>query len=770
MQRVLTVPVLAATAAVFFLSFLAGCGGGTSTNSTVAKIVLTPTSISLNEGAVAQLSAVAQNSAGSVVAADITFTSGNAAIATISSGGLICGGVWDSSIINCNATIGTGGVGQVTITAASNGVTATATVYVHEKVDIVEAVVPNNCTTLGQPVTISGLAFSTSAPGCSTAAPCDITSTVGPFNFGSNDTTIAGSSSGIQTTFDSLTNTPSYVSGGTISGTSGQTCTLSDFNGVNGAMGTVALTGNNTIAAGTQLTITAAGSGGTVAPTSATLGNGTATCSGTATVITSLTGGVLTAFVPGATSVFASVSGVNGVGVPYLTCPVASISIHSSSNSDTSFTMAPLATQTLSADVVDINGQSIFPALTWGSSSTAAAVVANTGTSTANSATITAVAGGTAYITASCSYPACNKYVPPQFGQNVVTATVTSGNPTTVYAASTNSTSLVPINTSTNTAGTAITLPRVPNSIVADPKGSAIYLGSDTGVMGVLASSGVEGDLPVNGTVVAISPDSKYLLLSDSAVGSLFYFDIVNEVVVGTQTNATTSSSAYTPDSHFNEWVMATQFGVGYSTGPTGLITLPFTASALDIVTQGGLTYISSAGGQEIDTISTCDQSQVQTLTANAPTLIKAIPNGTGAVAADSPAIDVVSTPSTLNAGCPVTTQSSINSYDLGAGPFTAQQLFMSSDSSRAWIVSSLPDLLMFYMPSLAPTTIPLTGGANAFNGGITLDGSRVYLGTTDGTVHEIDVESTTDVAQIGVNLKDTNGNATAPNLVVVLP
>lgn len=88
-------------------------------------------------------------------------------------------------------------------------------------------------------------------------------------------TTIAGLFSG------------TYTSGGSITGTAGQTCTLTAFNnGNSGGTATVALTGANTIAGGTALTITAIGTGSTSASTSATLGNGTATCSGTATVAT----------------------------------------------------------------------------------------------------------------------------------------------------------------------------------------------------------------------------------------------------------------------------------------------------------------------------------------------------------------------------------------------------------------------------------------------------------------------------------------------------
>src|SRR5690349_21619478 len=58
-------------AAILPTLFLAGCGGSSKANSKVAKIVLFPTSISLNEGGVATLSAVTENSDGASVAADL---------------------------------------------------------------------------------------------------------------------------------------------------------------------------------------------------------------------------------------------------------------------------------------------------------------------------------------------------------------------------------------------------------------------------------------------------------------------------------------------------------------------------------------------------------------------------------------------------------------------------------------------------------------------------------------------------------------------------
>jgi Bacterial Ig-like domain (group 2) len=894
MRRFPVVSVLSALLTLVSVLFLAGCGGSGTKTPAVASITITPTTLSLNEGAVGAISATAQDSTGATVAADITFTSSNNSIATVSSGGLVCGGVWDANIINCNPTVGQSGVGQVTITATSGTATGTVTIYVHLQIDRVVTNPPNGCISMGQVVPVSASAFSTSAPGCSQSAPCDITNTVGPITIDSNDLTVVANSSGIEPTysstttsptytsggtitgskgqtcnlsnftvggiggidpiFSSLTDSPTYTSGGVIIGTAGQTCNLSNFNndvssatailtltGTNtiatgtqlsitaegsggtappttamltngtascsgtanvitqlnstvgtglsvvGAKATVALTGSNTIASGTQLTVTSSGYGASTPPTAATLSSGTATCSGTANVITELTpSGVFTAENPGSTTIFASVSGVNSVGVPYLTCPVVSILVHDANSSNTSFTLSSSTTQPLTADVLDSAGQAIKPTLTWSSSSSATATAA-VGTQGGNPGSITAVAPGTASITASCSYPDCNKSIPnapppynipAQYSQNVVTATVSGASTTTVYAASTLSTTLIPISTSTNTVGTAITLPNLPNSMIIDPSGTNLFLGSSSGVMMVALASSVVTTLPLNGTVVAVSPNSQFLLISDSVSNNVFYFQVSTGTITSTSAGFTTTSSAYAPDSKFNEWVSGTALASGLQTGVqpglpgNAVTTLPYKASALDISAQGGLTYITGNSPGQIDVRSTCDQSEVTPgLSANSPTLIKAIPNGTGAVATDSPAVDVVSTPAVLSMGCPVTTQSMIaDPVNMGVGAFNARQLFLNSNSTRAWIISDLPQLMYLYMPSLSPMVIPYAGGATAYSGGVTLDGGYVYVGASDGTVHQINVGTNSDVGQIAVGLKDANGNAVAPNLVAVQP
>ena len=359
---------------------------------------------------------------------------------------------------------------------------------------------------------------------------------------------------------------------------------------------------------------------------------------------------------------------------------------------------------------------------------------------------------------------------------------VPGGTTTTVYAASTNSLSLVPISTSTNVAGTVITLPYPPTSLITDPTGAAVYLGSSSGLMSVnVSTSAVTTSPGVNGTIQAISANGRYLLLSDPVANSVYYFDVSTLNNALTQPGDVTSSSAFTPDSKLNEFLNGTRLGVAIPIDARFNATtleennVSYTGNALDISAQGGLTYITSSGVPSIlpaiHVFATCNQTEVQvpSLTATAPTLIKAIPNGTGAVAADSPNIDVVTTGAVMP-GCPATAPNSVASYDLGAGPFTARQVFLSSNAADAWIISDLPELLLFDLQNLTSIPVPLTGGATAYNGGVTLDGVQVYVGASDGTVHRIDVASHADVQQIPVNLKDGNGNPVTPNLVYVAP
>jgi hypothetical protein len=93
----------------------------------------------------------------------------------------------------------------------------------------------------------------------------------------------------LPTNFNLILSHGTYTSGITATGNAGTYCTLSSFNGGgSSATAQVYLQSNNSISGGNGLTFTSRGSGYTSAPTSATAGNGTATCSGTAVVSTVL--------------------------------------------------------------------------------------------------------------------------------------------------------------------------------------------------------------------------------------------------------------------------------------------------------------------------------------------------------------------------------------------------------------------------------------------------------------------------------------------------
>ena len=78
---------------------------------------------------------------------------------------------------------------------------------------------------------------------------------------------------------------------------------------------------------------------------------------------------------------------------------------------------------------------------------------------------------------------------------------------------------------------------------------------------------------------------------------------------------------------------------------------------------------------------------------------------------ADSPNLDVVTT-AAIPQGCPPTPQNTVNTYNLGFGNFTAQQIFVSPNSAAAWILSNLPSVIALDLTTFAPFSIPLANSA----------------------------------------------------------
>ena len=170
-------------ASVGLLSVLGGCGGHSSASrsSFPAKITLNPGgTTSLQLGSTLRFSASATNSANASLNVAITFQSNDTTLLNFAPGGTACAGVWTTTFTVC--VPGPSGVVQVTATA--DGVVSSPTlVFVHPPVDniVVNQVPPSPpytnpvpCLSQSQTITLQATAYSQGI---------DVTSSVGQFNF-----------------------------------------------------------------------------------------------------------------------------------------------------------------------------------------------------------------------------------------------------------------------------------------------------------------------------------------------------------------------------------------------------------------------------------------------------------------------------------------------------------------------------------------------------------------------------------------------------------
>src|SRR5215470_7844807 len=174
-------------ALIILAGFLAGCGGGKSANTRVAQVLVSPASASLVAGQVLSLSVTAVNSDNANISATFTFNSSNISVATISPGGLVCGGVWDSTFVVCNGSdsLGNPVSGSATITVTASGVTSgPVTVAVQPSVTSVsvDPLPGGTCLSAGETHQFTAHAFHNGT---------EITNQVGNFTWSTSDGTVA---------------------------------------------------------------------------------------------------------------------------------------------------------------------------------------------------------------------------------------------------------------------------------------------------------------------------------------------------------------------------------------------------------------------------------------------------------------------------------------------------------------------------------------------------------------------------------------------------
>jgi hypothetical protein len=679
-------------AALLLIAGLGGCSSNSAVHTTnfavPASVTLSPgPNFSMEIGTIQAFTATALSASNAAATQPMSFQSSNPAVLTIATNGLACAGSWNSLSSPQVCTPGPTGVAEVT--ASAQGVSSpTTTVYVHQHIDNITVkffVLPNQ-----PPPTNSCFSIGQTANYQATAYSngVNITSTVGIFNW----QTLVANVATLNTSDPALF--PGQV--------------------------------------------------------------------------------LATAKLPGLTSIFATIGNANSVPVSFTTCPVQSITLAVTNSTSTSRTIVPTIIDSVGTTITGVP-------LTWSSSESAAVSVTSSGAATASTG------GGGATIIASCTPPTCNAGIFPSlpiYPENVVSMFVApSGTtPTTTVYVSTTSCGTIdgcfsmvaPIAVPANTLGSFITLPVTPNSLIFNRQGTNAYLGTDSGLLGsvglaVLNTSGnsVSQSVSLPGKVLAVSPDGSTVIISDTSPE-----DGPNQVFV-LNTNTSRSSAFqitgataadFSPDS-LKAYIIAGSTLYVYSK-VDGLRTIALAAPANDVafLSEGAFAYVAGGAPSSLSVWRTCDNGNADTVSVPAvPTFIRTLPgaakllpqasdtsNTFHLLAVAPPDIDIIGVNTTPSGCAPALSDEPVASFNLGHGNFIPTQLIISEDGVTAYVITSnLSSILVFNIPGLTSSAISLSGNAIPLSATLTLDGTLLYVGGSDGTVHVVSTVAGGDIKQI---------------------
>ncbi len=517
----------------------------------------------------------------------------------------------------------------------------------------------------------------------------------------------------------------------------------------------------------------------------------------------------VTAHTPGITSLVASNGNVNSQPLDFTTCAVQSITLAVTGSTTNSINVTSGSGKTVTATVVDTQGNTITGVpLTWSSSNPASV--------SATSGSIATPQAGGATVVASCTPPTCNiglKPLLPIYPEGAVdvvaapasTTTTTTTTPT-VYVSSTGfSTSpagncattvgcvslLVPIGSPNNTVGTAVGLPATPNSLVFDRQGAKAYMGTDfsffgsRGLMQITVASPptVTQFKSVTGKVLTVSPDGKKVILSGAdpnavpVPGSNTPPPATQVVVFDTTSNTSTTlniagatAADFSPDNLRAFIAAGSNLYVWSAQDALKKISLSAPARDVSFSPEGGFAFV--AGGSSSSSVtawSTCGLSSALTnnvVLPAVPLFLKALPRDainladpptagsattiTSVLAVDSPGIDLFRV-ARAPTGCTSTASSgTATPFNLGQGSFVPIQLIVSQDAARAYVLASdRGSVLVFNIDNQTSSAIPLSGGAIPIQASLTPDGRRLYIAAADGQVHILDTQNGGDILQI---------------------
>jgi trimeric autotransporter adhesin len=513
---------------------------------------------------------------------------------------------------------------------------------------------------------------------------------------------------------------------------------------------------------------------------------------------------------PGITSLFVSNSNVTSQPLDFSTCAVQSIALAVTDGTTNTINVVSGSGKSVTATVVDTQGNTITGVpLTWSSSTPGTVSVSSEGAVTTSQA-----GGGT--VVASCTPPTCNiglKPLLPIYPESAVavvvaptpTTTTSTTTPTVLVSSSGTSSSpadncatstgcvsiLISIASPNNTVGNPVALPATPNSLVFDRQGAKAYMGTDFSFFGSRGLMAITVGTPpavaqfksVTGKVLAVSPDGKTLILSGAdptavpVPGSSAPPPATQVIVFNTGSGTGTTlpiagatAADFSPD-NLKVFIAAGSNLYVFSTQDT-LKTIPLTApaNAVSFSPEGAFAFVSGGSATSAVTAwSTCGltsaltnnvvlpalPSFLQALASDAPNLadpptFNTATTITSVLAVDSPGVDLFRV-ARAPVGCSSTASAGVaTSFNLGQGSFVPTQLIVSQDGSRAYvIVSDRGAVLVFNIGSQTSSAIPMFGDAIPIQASLTPDGTRLYIAATDGQVHILDTQSGADIQQI---------------------
>jgi hypothetical protein len=265
--------------------------------------------------------------------------------------------------------------------------------------------------------------------------------------------------------------------------------------------------------------------------------------------------GAATAEQPGSTVITTTISNSSSATNAgfFSTCPPANISLQIPGQpaGTNSINVAINNPQPLTATVTDTQGNPISGLTLEFNSTTPQTIPTSIGS-------VTPLYPGSADITAVCQPATCNTAPFSQIGlfgngkpitSNPITINSVGSSSTVLYMGSTSSQYIAYRDFTTNQASALIKLPYLPNSMVMNQAGTALYLGSSQGLMSVNLSSNTAATpvQTIQGIVLSVSPDGNTLVVTDPTRQTISLISASSNAV-NTSYNGVGTSASWSPD------------------------------------------------------------------------------------------------------------------------------------------------------------------------------------------------------------------------------